>query len=409
MKSLSFLAFVAMTFCCWGIYGPVLHVGQEQMAGGAGKASLRPFMCVGIAYFIIAVVYPLFVLKTKGETGNWTTKGFIWSFAAGVITAIGALGIVLAFKFQGKPVYVMPLVFGLAPIVNTIVGMLMSGNLKKPSPLFFVGIILVALGAAGVLTYQPKNIETTPTQPVAKATATPSFDMTTGLTPVSFRQDSKADSKADEAAPATDDEAPKDSANDSEEAKPESESETNSESETQPAPAKTPFNALAVSLCVATTVICWGSYGPLLHRGQVHMNNSRLRPLLCVGLAYFGVAVLAPWVLLSLETFPEPGGWSNVGGVVWSLVAGAAGALGSLGIIYAFNFGGKPIFVMPLIFGFAPVINTLTETFSANLFGQITTNFIVSLAMVIIGAAMVLIFAPKGRKPKPAPSEPAIT
>ena len=116
MKSFSFLAFVAMTFCCWGIYGPVLHVGQAQMAGGIGKASLRPFMCVGIAYFIIAVVYPLLVLKTKGETGNWSTSGFIWSFGAGVITAIGALGIVLAFKFQGKPVYVMPLVFGLAPI-----------------------------------------------------------------------------------------------------------------------------------------------------------------------------------------------------------------------------------------------------------------------------------------------------
>lgn len=139
------------------------------------------------------------------------------------------------------------------------------------------------------------------------------------------------------------------------------------------------------------------------------MNNSRLRPLLCVGLAYFGVAVLAPWILLSLETFPEPGGWSNVGGVAWSLVAGAAGALGSLGIIYAFNFGGKPIFVMPLIFGFAPVINTLTETFSANLLGQISSYFIISLAMVIIGAAMVLIFAPKGHKPKPAPNEPAIT
>ena len=103
MRNFSFLIFVAMTFCCWGIYGPVLHVGQELMAGGEGKASLRPFMCVGIAYFIIAVVYPLIVLQTKGESGNWTKGGFAWSMAAGIITAIGALGIVLAFKFQGKP------------------------------------------------------------------------------------------------------------------------------------------------------------------------------------------------------------------------------------------------------------------------------------------------------------------
>ena len=398
MKSFSFLAFVAMTFCCWGIYGPVLHVGQEQMAGGAGKASLRPFMCVGIAYFIIAVVYPLFVLKTKGENGNWTTNGFTWSFAAGVITAIGALGIVLAFKFRGKPVYVMPLVFGLAPIVNTVVGMLMSGTTKKPKLPFYIGIVLVALGAAGVLRYQPKNAMAK-VPPSASGTAL-DVDSKSKLNLVAYRQDSQetadASSSADEANESTQGEGRA--------------TEIKSDSQTKPAtPAKTPFNALAVTLCVATTVVCWGSYGPLLHRGQVHMNNSRLRPLLCVGLAYFGVAVLAPWILLSLETFPEPGGWSNVGGVAWSLVAGAAGALGSLGIIYAFNFGGKPIFVMPLIFGFAPVINTLTETFSANLLGQISSYFIISLAMVIIGAAMVLIFAPKGHKPKPAPNEPAIT
>ena len=400
MKSFSFLVFVIMTFCCWGIYGPVLHVGQEQMAGGAGKASLRPFMCVGIAYFIIAVLYPLFILKTKGENGNWSTSGFTWSFAAGVITAIGALGIVLAFKFQGKPVYVMPLVFGLAPIVNTIVGMLMSGTTKKPSPVFYVGILLVALGAAGVLRFQPKNAAKTPAKtveaPVASFTAESQLEKSK-LTLVSYQQQTQDTEQQD----ATE---PSDAAQSSQAATTEAKSDVK-----QDAPAKTPFNPLAVGLCIATTVVCWGSYGPLLHRGQVHMNNSRLRPLLCVGLAYFGVAVLAPWILLSMETFPEPGGWSNVSGVVWSLVAGAAGALGSLGIIYAFNFGGKPIFVMPLIFGFAPVINTLTETFSANLFGQISGYFIISLAMVIIGAAMVLIFAPKGHKPKPTANEPAIT
>ena len=35
------------------------------------------------------------------------------------------------------------------------------------------------------------------------------------------------------------------------------------------------------------------------------------------------------------------------------------GAIGALGIILAFNFGGKPVYVMPLVFGGAPVITTL--------------------------------------------------
>ena len=368
MKSFSFLIFVALTFICWGIYGPVLHVGQEQMAGGVGKASLRPFMCVGIAYFIIAVLYPLIVLKTKGESGQWTKTGFAWSFAAGIITAIGALGIVLAFKFQGKPIYVMPLVFGLAPIVNTFVSMLMAGTIKQASAKFYVGIAIVALGAAGVLFFQPANAKKT------KAELNPSTAQS--LTQVSF-QDSDENKSTD----------------------------ASRVDATKP---KAPFNVIAVALCIATTVVCWGSYGPLLHRGQVQMSGSRLRPLLCVGLAYFIVAVLAPWFLLDAGTFAEPGGWKNVSGVVWSLVAGVAGALGSLGIIYAFNFGGKPVFVMPLIFGFAPVINTLTETVSKNLIGQVSAYFILSLAMVIIGAAMVLIFAPKPKKRKPA-NEPAIS
>ena len=141
----------------------------------------------------------------------------------------------------------------------------------------------------------------------------------------------------------------------------------------------------------------------MLHSGQSKMKGSRLRPFLCVGLAYFTIAVIVPLVLASSGHFPEPGSWNSMSGIGWSLLAGAAGAIGALGIIYAFNFGGKPIFIMPLVFGIAPVVNTLTETVSKNLFGQVTPPFLGSLAMVICGASIVLIFAPRGHKPKPAP------
>ena len=103
------------------------------------------------------------------------------------------------------------------------------------------------------------------------------------------------------------------------------------------------------------------------------------------------------------DRFPEPGSWNSASGIGWSLLAGAAGAIGALGIIYAFNFGGKPIFIMPLVFGIAPVVNTLTETLSKNLINQVTTPFLISLAMVICGATIVLVFAPRG--PKPTTSE----
>ncbi|MFK7769122.1 MAG: hypothetical protein AB8B55_18000 [Mariniblastus sp.] len=395
MRNFGFLVFVFLTFCCWGVYGPVLHIGQEAMGEGPKKlSSLRPFICVGVAYFLIAVVYPLIVLYTKGEKGNWSPSGFVWSFVAGAVGAIGALGIILAFKFGGKPVFVMPLVFGLAPIVNTFVTMFSAGTFKQATMRFFLGIIIVAVGAAGVLTYKPakpKSVET------KTAMQTP---MESSLTNVVFRP--TQESGTDEASTETSDD-PKvgktteESAADDKATEDTASSSVKTDVKTDE-PAKT-TNWPLVGLCIAITALCWGSYGTVLHKGQAKMGGSRLRPFLCVGLAYFAIAVIVPFFLLG--TFQEPGGW-NVTGSMWSLLAGAAGAIGALGIIYAFNFGGKPIFIMPLVFGLAPVVNTMIETFSKNLWDQVTMPFMISLLMVICGAVMVLVFAPRGPKPKPA-------
>ncbi len=145
------ILFTLLTALCWGVYGPVLHNGQHDMEG----SSLRPFICVGLAYFLIAVVVPLAVLKTRGEVGAWTVTGIIWSLVAGAAGALGALGIVLAFKFDGNPVYVMPLVFGGAPVVNTFTTMYLTRTTKQAGPMFFAGLILVVVGAVTVLLFRP--------------------------------------------------------------------------------------------------------------------------------------------------------------------------------------------------------------------------------------------------------------
>ncbi|MDB4368637.1 hypothetical protein N9Z58_00730, partial [bacterium] len=373
MKSLSFLVFVVVTIFCWGIYGPVLHIGQGEMAGGEGKASLRPFMCVGIAYFLIAVVYPIVILKTTGEKGQWSMGGIFWSFTAGAVGAIGALGIVLAFKFQGKPVYVMPLVFGLAPIVNTFVTMFMSGTFKQASRIFYAGILIVAVGAAGVLTFKP-------TEEVKKENPTSQLETSKSvITLASFRQESdgvqdssekpvsqdeatdkpdedsakensaKEDSAKEDSAKedsAKEDSAKEDSAKEDsakeDSAKEDSLKKTDEEfkDEVEKITAalgseKSKPNLFIIALCIGITAVSWGAYGPVLHKGQAKMGGGRLRPFLCVGLAYFAIAVIVPWILLGTGVFEEPGGWKHIGGVFWSLLAGAAGAVGALGIIYA--------------------------------------------------------------------------
>jgi hypothetical protein len=72
----------------------------------------------------------------------------------------------------------------------------------------------------------------------------------------------------------------------------------------------------------------------------------------------------------------------------------------------AFNFGGKPIFVMPLIFGGAPIANTLTTILKDQTWSLIKAPFVISLGVVIAGAMMVLIFAPKPAHPARHPSPP---
>jgi peptidoglycan/LPS O-acetylase OafA/YrhL len=83
-------------------------------------------------------------------------------------------------------------------------------------------------------------------------------------------------------------------------------------------------------------------------------------------------------------------------GTIWSLLAGTFGAAGALGIILAFNSGGRPVFVMPLVFGGAPVINTLFAITRLSLWQEVSPFFWAGLILVIAGAAMVLILAPRG-------------
>jgi hypothetical protein len=343
MQFLGMLAAIALTAFCWGAYGPVLHFGREAM-----HSSLRPFMCVGAAYFLIAVLIPSLLLARGGERGGWTTKGVVWSLLAGVAGALGALGVILALGFGGKPIYVMPLVFGGAPVVNTLLTAFMNrafGQLKAP---FLAGLLLVVTGAVTVLVFKPQATPHAAPAPAAVA--------------------------ADAEQPAAE-------------------------------PAKTPQRKaerfVEILLATCMTLFCWGAYGPVLHRGQAAMGGSRLRPLLCIGIAYFLIAVLVPLALL--RPMGDTGNW-GLGGTMWSLAAGTLGAVGALGTILAFNCGGKPFTVMPVVFGCAPVINTLTTLALAHTpTSAISPFFLAGMLVVAVGAATVLLFGPRGHAPaKPA-------
>jgi hypothetical protein len=111
-----------------------------------------------VAYLLIGVLVPVVALSAQGQLGQgWSTSGTVAATAAGGLGALGAVFIIYAFRAGGLPTYVMPLVFGGAPVVNVLLTMYLHPPKVSPHPLLWVGFALVAGGASLVLYFKPQG------------------------------------------------------------------------------------------------------------------------------------------------------------------------------------------------------------------------------------------------------------
>jgi hypothetical protein len=175
------LTYVALAGLAWGTYVPIIFYGGSEF-GGRPNARLMAILCVGGAYFVIGVLLPL-ALFMSGQY-DWPTlktSGLVFSSLAGVAGAVGAICVIFATQSamaaageaqlprETYKVFIAPLIFGLAPIINTVVSTVWHPKadepfhfgFKWPHPLLWVGILLVAVGAALVL-YSKELSETAP-------------------------------------------------------------------------------------------------------------------------------------------------------------------------------------------------------------------------------------------------------
>lgn len=136
----------------WGLYGASLHRGQMALGN-----PLRALLCVGVAYFLIGVLVPVAALVSQGELRNFNATGTATATLAGALGAIGAVFIIYSFRAGGSPTYVMPLVFGFAPLVNVLATMAIHPPKVAPSPLLYLGFVLTSLGAGMVLYFRPQS------------------------------------------------------------------------------------------------------------------------------------------------------------------------------------------------------------------------------------------------------------
>ena len=167
-SSSTWILFSLLTVACWGVYGVYLHRGQTEIGLTDPMARYKAFLFVGFAYFLVAVIAPLVMLRLSGKPGAtnfiaYPGAGQMWSLIAGIVGAVGAFGVLLAFGAAPQPKasyvpVVMSIIFAGAPIVNAIVSMLYHpphGGLNEVKWQFWAGIIIAAVGGSMVALFKP--------------------------------------------------------------------------------------------------------------------------------------------------------------------------------------------------------------------------------------------------------------
>lgn len=194
MGKYEWLLYVAIAGLAWGTYVPIIFYGGNELGAKPGPSGrFMAILCVGGAYFVIGVLFPLLIFATgwlgvKWGDVNVGSSGLAFASLAGVMGAAGAICVIFATtsamgaaRDAGLPrdtykVFIAPLIFGLAPVINVLISMVWHPkpgapfhfDVKMPHPLLWLGILLVGAGAALVL-YSKELTEAAPAPPQVKA------------------------------------------------------------------------------------------------------------------------------------------------------------------------------------------------------------------------------------------------
>lgn len=189
MSNIPWWGYVIGAGLAWGTYVPLVFFGGTELTTRPGTIGgrLASILCVGIAYFLLAVVIPVVLMSLRDDAKpEWKTTGLVFSGLAGVAGAVGAICVIFASKaavdaakLEGvNPatyrVYIAPLIFALAPAINTLLSLVWhpkSGNpwhfaLELPGWKLPAGILLVAIGTFLVL-YSKEEAEAAKAKPPA--------------------------------------------------------------------------------------------------------------------------------------------------------------------------------------------------------------------------------------------------
>ncbi len=177
-KMLIPILFAVGTAIFWGCYGPTIGNAQTPRVDGRpllppeGWSPFKPYVFIGIAYLVIAILGGLMMMKVKGDSFAYTGEHFgpaKWGFLAGTLGAAGALCLTTAMMTsRGNALLVMPIVFGGAVSVTALVSAIRLHGHATISPVLWLGMALTVVGVVIVAMNTPHGHAPSP-KPSAQA------------------------------------------------------------------------------------------------------------------------------------------------------------------------------------------------------------------------------------------------
>lgn len=165
--------------------------------------------------------------------------------------------------------------------------------------------------------------------------------------------------------------------------------------------------AVFCALCVA---LCWGLYGPTLTNARsLNREWGPFKPYLFIGIAYLVIAVAGGALMMKYafnDNFDYSGKYYPA--MKWGFLAGCLGAFGALALTFALTkAGGKPSYVMPIVFGGAVTVNGIAAYLSLHQGEEASPIMWVGMGLVAIGICLTAGFTPHGHTPPPPTAEVA--
>ncbi len=159
--------------------------------------------------------------------------------------------------------------------------------------------------------------------------------------------------------------------------------------------------AIACALIVA---VCWGLYGPTLSNARSPNREwGPFKPYVFIGMAYLVIGVIGGAIMMKVafnDSFDYTGKYFPA--MKWGFLAGCLGALGALALTFSLTkAGGKPAYVMPIVFGGAVTVNALAAYASLHEGQTVNPLMWVGMLLVALGICLTAGFTPHHPPAKP--------